>query len=67
MTFPYLNRRLRTIGEVTVHAEPASKPFLMDASEVCISSKDAKPKRYSLFLELCVVAIIIGALTAALH
>jgi hypothetical protein len=66
MASPYLNRPLRTVSEVTRHMPDDTKPFLMDASEVCISSRDAKPKKYSLFLELCIIAIAVGALWAML-
>lgn len=65
-TSPYLNRPLRTRSEVTQHMPAEEKPFLLGPDEVCISPRNAKPKRYSLFLELAIIAIAVGALWAML-
>lgn len=65
-TSPYLNRRLRTVSEVTQHTPTDPKPFLLGPDEVCINSRAAKPKKYSLFLELAIIAIAVFSLWAML-
>lgn len=65
-TSPYLKRPTRTITEVTQHLPAAEKPFLLGPDEVCLSPRSAKPKPYALFLEICIIAIAVGALWAML-
>lgn len=65
-TSPYLNRRLRTISEVTQHTPTDPKPFLLGPDEVCLSPRNAKPKPYALFLEIAVIAIAVFSLWAML-
>jgi len=66
MTSPYLNRPTRTISEVTRHMPTNTPPFLLGPDEVCLPARDAKPQRWALFVELCIIAIAVGALWAML-